>query len=233
MQTSTDYKPTPFMDLIISLLIPTFILMKQSGPDDLGPTNALIIALAFPISWGLYQLFRFRHFNFIALLGLISVLLTGGIGLLKLDTQWLAIKEAAIPGLIGLGVFISTFTRYPLVKTFIFSPKVFNIDIIKERLEANNNSTAFEKRLQNANILLSGTFAFSSVVNYILAVMIVTSPAGTPEFNEQLGQMNLISYPVIALPSTIMMMGILYFLWRTINGLTGLKFEEIVAQQDN
>ncbi len=35
-------------------------------------------------------------------LGLISVLLTGGIGLLELDPQWLAIKEAAIPGIIGI-----------------------------------------------------------------------------------------------------------------------------------
>lgn len=230
MQTKTDYQPRPFVDLIVSLLIPSFILMKMSGPEDLGPTYALIVALSFPISWGLYELFRFRHFNFIALLGLISVLLTGGIGLFKLDTQWLAIKEAAIPGVIGLGVFFSTFTRYPLVKTFIYSPKIFNVDIIRDRLDANNNNPIFEKRLQNANFLLSGTFLFSSIVNYVLAVVIVTSPAGTPEFNEQLGQMNLLSYPVIALPSTVMMMGILYFIWRTINGLTGLSFEEVIAQ---
>ena len=229
MQTRHDYKPRPFIDLIISLLIPSFILMKLSGAEDLGPTYALIIALSFPISWGLYELFRFRHFNFIALLGLISVLLTGGIGLLKLDTQWLAIKEAAVPGLIGLGVFISSFTKYPLVKTFIYSPKVFNVDIIRERLNSNGSHLAFEKRLQNANLLLSLTFVFSSIVNYVLAIMIVTSPAGTAEFNEELGQMNLLSYPVIALPSMIMMMGILYYLWRTINGLTGLKFEEVIA----
>lgn len=231
MQTNNDYKPRPFVDLIISLLIPSFILMKLSGPDDLGPTYSLVIALAFPISWGLYEMIRFRHFNFIALLGLISVLLTGGIGLLKLDTQWLAVKEAAIPGLIGLGVFVSTFTRYPLVKTFIYSPKIFNVDIIRERLISNNNSDAFDKRLQNANFLLSGTFLFSSIVNYILAIMIVTSPAGTAAFNEELGQMNLLSYPVIALPSTVMMMGILYFLWRTINGLTGLKLEEVIVEK--
>ena len=148
---------------------------------------------------------------------------------MKLDTQWLAIKEAAVPGLIGLGVFISSFTKYPLVKTFIYSPKVFNVDIIRERLNSNGSHLAFEKRLQNANLLLSLTFVFSSIVNYVLAIMIVTSPAGTAEFNEELGQMNLLSYPVIALPSMIMMMGILYYLWRTINGLTGLKFEEVIA----
>jgi hypothetical protein len=55
-------------------------------------------------------------------LGLVSILLTGGIGLLQLDTRWLAVKEAAIPGLIGLAVLMSTRTRYPLVKTAAVQP---------------------------------------------------------------------------------------------------------------
>ena len=63
-------------------------------------------------------------------------------------------------------------------------------------------------------------------MNYILATWIVVSPAGSPEFNEELGQLTLLSYPVIAIPSMIMMMAIFYFLWRTINGLTGLKMAE-------
>jgi hypothetical protein len=41
--------------------------------------------------------------------------------------------------------------------------------------------------------------------------------------------MTLLSYPVIAIPSTLMMFGILYYLWKTINGLTGLKLEEALA----
>ncbi len=41
--------------------------------------------------------------------------------------------------------------------------------------------------------------------------------------------MTLLSYPVIAIPSTIMMMAIFYFLWRTIQGSTGLTLEEVLA----
>ncbi|KFK47886.1 MFS transporter, partial [Vibrio vulnificus] len=59
------------------------------------------------------DLIRNKKFNFISALGFVSVLLTGGIGLLELDTKWLALKEAVSPGLIGLAVFGSTFTRYP------------------------------------------------------------------------------------------------------------------------
>ena len=224
------HKPRPMIDLLVSLIIPSVILMKYSGAEDLGPTNALIIALAFPLGWGLYELVKYRHFNFIALLGLISVILTGGIGLLQLDPQWLAIKEAAIPGLIGIGVLLSTYTRYPLIKTLVYNPKIFNVDFIKQRLEDGGNNRTFDTRLQNATYLLSSTFVFSSAMNYILATTIVTSPAGSAAFNEELGQMTLLSYVVIAIPSMLMMMGILFYLWRTINGLTGLKLEEALAK---
>jgi hypothetical protein len=217
------------IDLLVSLVIPSIILMKFSGDENLGATAALIVALAFPLGWGLFELVRYRQFNFIALLGLISIVLTGGIGLLQLDPQWLAIKEAAIPGLIGIGVLLSTYTRYPLIRTLVYNPKFINVEMIRQRLNESNNSKAFESRLQNATYLLSGTFLFSSLMNYILAKSIVTSPAGSASFNEELGQMTLLSYPVIAIPSTLMMFVIFYYLWRTINGLTGLKLEEILT----
>lgn len=229
MQATSTHKPRPMIDLMVSLVIPSIILMKFSGDENLGATTALIVALAFPLSWGLFEFVRYRQFNFIALLGLISIVLTGGIGLLQLDPQWLAIKEAAIPGLIGIGVLLSTYTRYPLIRTLVYNPKFINVEMIRQRLNESNNSKTFESRLQNATYLLSGTFLFSSLMNYILARSVVTSPAGSASFNEELGQMTLLSYPVIAIPSTLMMFVIFYYLWRTINGLTGLKLEEILT----
>lgn len=224
-----EHKPRPMIDLLVSIIAPSFILMKFSGENDLGATNALLIALSFPLLWGLYELIKYRKFNFIALLGLISVLLTGTVGLLKLDPEWLAIKEAAIPGIIGLAVLISTFTPYPLIKTLLYNPKIMNVEKIKEKLEEAGTTERFEKNLQNATYLLSGTFLFSSVMNYILAKWIVTSPAGSAAFNEELGQMTLMSYPVIAIPSMIMMLAIFYYLWRTINTMSGLSLEETMA----
>ena len=210
--TSADktpvHKPRPLIDLLVSIILPSIILMKFSGDNDLGAAGALITALAFPISWGLFELVKYRKFNFIALLGLISVLLTGGIGLLQLDTQWLAIKEAAIPGIIGIAVLISTQTPYPLIKTLLYNPKILNTDKISQKLDELGKTEVFESRLMKATYLLGGTFFFSSVMNYILARWIVTSPSGSVEFNEQLGQMTLLSYPMIAIPSMVMMMAI-------------------------
>jgi len=232
MNNIPDHKPRPMIDLMVSIVLPSIILMKFSGESDLGATNALITALAFPLVWGLFELLKYRKFNFIALLGLISVLLTGGIGLLELDNKWLAIKEAAVPSVIGLAVLASTFSPYPLVKTLIFNPKIMDVEKINTRLEQQNSSDAFENRLMRANYLFAGTFLFSAIMNYILAKSIVTSPSGSPAFNEELGQLTLYSYPVIAIPSMLMMMAIFYYLWRTINGLTGLGLEEIMVSNE-
>ena len=228
-RTIPDHRPRPMIDLLVSIIIPSLILMKLSGAEHLGASGALMAALAFPISWGLIELFKYRKFNFIALLGLISVLFTGGIGLLELDPQWLAIKEAAIPGLIGIAVLVSTYTPYPLIRTLLYNPAIIDTEKVQQKLDEYGNSDKFESRLQNATYWLSATFLFSAVMNYTLAKWIVTSPAGSAAFNEELGQMTLLSYPVIALPSMIMMMAIFYFLWRTIHGATGLTLDELLV----
>ena len=231
MKSTDTHQPRPMIDLLLSIIIPSLILMKFSGAEYLGASTALIVALVFPLSWGLFELLKYQKFNFIAVLGLISVLLTGGIGLLQLDTQWLAIKEAAIPGLIGIVVLISTYTPYPLIRTLLYNPNLIHVDKVMRKLGEHGNSNLFETRLQNATYMLSITFLFSSVMNYSLAKWIVTSPAGSAAFNEELGQMTLLSYPLIAIPSLLMMMAIFYCLWRTIHGWTGLRLEEILVLQ--
>jgi hypothetical protein len=116
-----------------------------------------------------------------------------------------------------------------LIKTLLYNPSIINTGKIQQKLNDFNNRKIFENRLKSATYWLSATFLFSSVMNYVLAKWIVTSPAGSAAFNEELGRMTLLSYPVIAIPSTIMMMAIFYFLWRTIHGMTGLTMDEILV----
>ncbi|NOH82036.1 MFS transporter [Vibrio sp. RE86] len=227
MSNTTAKKSNPLFEILFNVFIPSLILMKFSGEEHLGTVMALIVALAFPIAYGLMDLIRNKKFNFIAALGFVSVLLTGGIGLLELDTRWLALKEALIPGLIGLAVLGSTFTRYPFMQKMILNDTVLNLSVIKERLNENGKTAAFERCLMSSNYLFASTFAFSSAMNYFLATWIVTSPAGTPEFNEELGKLTLYSYPIIAIPSMLMMFGIFYYVWRQIRAMTSLETEQI------
>lgn len=221
-------KPNPLLELAVTIVIPAVILMKWSGPEDLGAIRALLLALAFPFGWGAYDLYRRRKVNLLAVLGLVSVLLTGGIGLLQLDAQWLAVKEAAVPGLIGLAVLGSTATRYPLIRTLVYQPGLLDVERISAQLEARGAAAAFEARLLRATWMLGGTFFFSSVMNYLLARAIVVSPAGSAAFNEELGRLTLLSYPAIALPSMAMMAFILYYLVRAVRQLTGLTLNDVL-----
>ncbi|EJE3287009.1 MFS transporter [Vibrio alginolyticus] len=227
MSNTTAKKPNPLFEILFNVFIPSFILMKFSGDEHLGTAMALVVALLFPIIYGGMDLVRNKKFNFIAALGFISVLLTGGIGLLELDTRWLALKEALIPGLIGLAVLGSTFTRYPLMQKLVLNDTVLNLALINQRLKENGKTDAFERCLMSSNYLFASTFAFSSTMNYFLATWIVTSPSGTAAFNEELGKMTLYSYPMIAIPSMLMMFGIFYYIWRQVRVMTSLETEQI------
>ncbi|MBI2644780.1 MFS transporter [Candidatus Uhrbacteria bacterium] len=219
----------PLVDIVVSILIPSLILMKLSGEHMLGVSGGLLTALAFPLGWGTYELITYKKYNVIALFGLISVLLTGGIGLLRVNTQWLAVKEAAIPGIIGIAILISARSRYPFIKALLMNPSLFNVEKIHQKLLEHTSVELFEARLVRATYLLSGTFFFSSAMNYILAKWMVTSPTGSIAFNEELGRLTLFSYPIIALPAMMMTMAIAWYLWRNIRTLTGLTFEDALA----
>lgn len=71
--TAAASKPAanPLIELLITLIIPSIILMKLSSPEeDLGVLNALLLALAFPLAWGARDLLTRRKLNLFAALGL-------------------------------------------------------------------------------------------------------------------------------------------------------------------
>lgn len=221
-------RPNTFLELLYNIAIPSIILMKFSADEYLGTVPALIVALLFPLGYGLYDFIKNKSMNFISLLGFFSTLLTGGIGLFELDVEWLAIKEAAIPSVIGIVVLISGFWGKPLIAKILLNPLLFNLDLIYQTLASKNKTDEFKARIQWANHLLASTFVFSATMNYLLAKWIVISPAGTVAFNEQLGEMTLLSYPVIAIPSMVMLIAIMFYVVRSTMKLTDLTLEKIL-----
>ncbi len=219
---------SPLLEIAVTLLIPSLILMQLSKPEYLGAAGALLLALAFPIGWGLRELAQSRRFSLFAGLGVVSLLLTGGIGLLELDARWLAVKEAAVPGVLGLIVAGSALSRYPLVRVLLYTPMLLDTARIDAALAERGNQAAFEARLRAATWMLAGSFAFSAVMNYVLATWIVTSPTGTAAFNEELGRLTLLSYPMIAVPATLIMLGVLYYLAGGVKRLAGLTLGDVL-----
>lgn len=225
-----ERKENLWANLLLNIILPTLILTKGSGEDALGPTWGILVALAFPIGYGLYDFSQSKKVNFFSALGVISVCLTGGISLLKLAPEYIAIKEAAIPGIIGLVCLGSTYTRYPLVRTFLYSDKIMQVDKVQAALEQAGNASAFEKSLKYASYMLAGSFFLSSALNYLLAKIVVVSSPGTEQYNSELGKMIAWSFPVITVPSMIVLLFTAYYLYRTITRLTHLTLDDILIQ---
>ena len=240
-------------NLLLNIIIPTLILMKGSESAWVttqlqnldantgtalaafyglhGVKLAIIVALAFPIIYGLMDFRRAKKINVFSALGVFSILLTGGISLLELDPQYIAIKEAAIPGILGLVTVLSLKTKYPLVKTFLYNDKILKINAIETALDEHQKRPEFERSLNVASWLVASSFFLSSILNYALAKWIIVSPAGTAAFNEELGKMTALSFPVISVPATIVLMCALFYLFKSIKNLTGLSFEDVLVEQ--
>lgn len=227
---SRDQKPNVLLEIAVTIVVPALILTYLSGKDRLGTTGALLFALALPLGWGLWDGWRRRKLNWMAVLGVVSTLLTGGIGLLKLDAWWLAVKEAAVPTLIGLVILGSAWTKTPLIRLMVFNASLFNVDKISAALRERQAELAFEQKLRIGTVLLAATFFFSAVANFILTRMVVSSPAGTEAFNHELGRLTALSYPVIAVPSMLMMMGLMFWLARGAKALTGLDLSDMLQE---
>ncbi|HUJ43202.1 MAG TPA: VC0807 family protein [Opitutaceae bacterium] len=226
----TAARPKPenlLVNLVCNVAIPVAILSWLSGPRWLGPRWGLLVALAFPLGYGLYDFIVRRRWNFISIIGFASVLISGSFGLLKLGGRWFAAKDAAIPAIIGLAVLASTRAKTPLVNELLYNPQVIDIERVDSALAARGTQAGFSGLMRQSTGLLSLAFFVSAALNYGLARHLLTSPPGTEAFNGQLAEMHWLSLLVIMLPSMAMMMLVLWRLLHGIRALTGLALDDI------
>lgn len=233
-----EKKESVWLNLGLNLILPSLLLIKgvswsQKIGWSLSPTTILIIALAFPLGYGIYDRLTRRKWNFFSILGLIGVLFMGGIGVLELPKEWVPIKEAAIPGAIGITILFFSKIRAFLIKTLLYSHLIFNISLIESKLKELGNENAFKDLLKKSSYGLGCSFLMSAVINYILAVQIVVSETGTEAFLKEIGKMNLWSYVFITIPFLIVFILIYIFLVRGIKKLTGLSLEDLIMAPES
>lgn len=228
-------KENGLLNIIFNIVLPVLILNKLS--KFIGPFWALILALAFPLGYGAYDLIKRKKFNAFSALGLLNVLLTGGLALLGLNGFWFAVKEAAFPALVGLFVMGSAFTKKPFIETLFLNPALMKVDLLEERLKANGKQKDFHDHMKKATIWLSLSFAFSAVCNFVLARKIfteidptLTTDAQSTLLNEQIAQMTTWSMAIIMVPSMLFLLGIFWYLMRGIKQHSGLSTEELLKE---
>lgn len=217
------------VSLLINILVPTVIMTRFAGDDKLGAINALLIALAFPFAYGVFEMLKNHKVGWIPVLGLVSIAISGGIGLLQLPASWVAVKEAMIPAILALVILASAWIGKPLARVFLDA--VIDKDKIYPILEEQNKMDDYERRTGVATWMLAGTFILSAVLNFILARIVVTAEGGTQLYTEQIGRMTALSFPVITIPVFIALTASILYIMSTLSKLTGLEMDEVLRDQ--
>ena len=246
-EISSPKRENMFLNLGFNLLLPIVILRKgdewmgeslanftDSTPESaVVGTIILLLAISFPVSYGILDLIRRRKWNFFSILGAISALLTGGIGLLPgANVLMFAIKESALPAILGMITIITLRTKKPLVRLFLYNPEIIKVSLVEHKLKELGTKSHFDKLLVKCTWLIGLSFAVSAVLNFILSRMIVVTEPSVDKiaFNDEVGQMMGWSLPVISIPCMVVSGYAFWLLIKGIRKFTGLSMEEVMAQ---
>jgi hypothetical protein len=216
------------LNLACNLAVPTFVLMQLSKDKWLGPQWGMIVALIFPLGYGIYDLVLRRKTNIFSVIGVVSVLLTGTLNQMRADGFWFAVKEAAIPLVFGGAVLCSMRTKRPLVRELLWNDQVIDTARVEAALMERDRRGDLDRLLSRASFGLAASFLLSAVLNFGLARYLLRSAPGTPEFNAELGRMNGLSLPVIMLPTMIITIMVMWKLMTGLTRITGLELDDIL-----
>jgi intracellular septation protein A len=218
-----------WLNIILNVILPSVLLTKGAKWLSLPPEPILIIALSLPLIYGIYDFIARKKVNIFSVIGFVTVLITGVIGLIEdIPTRWIAVKEAAVPFLFAVAIYISSFTKKPLIRALLFSRELFDVDLIEQSLDEKGTRVQFEKVISSCTLWVVASFLLSTVLNYFLAAWLVNSPSGTEAFNSEIGKMTALSWPVIALPTTAVMMVALFKLMKGIETATGHELDDVL-----
>jgi len=245
----------PLANILINVLIPVLALgwlskdpeFQQSlgkavKPWHIGPVKALVVALVFPIGYGVWHFITARRANFFSALGLVSVLLTGGLtiylwnqdGTVKSNAAILfGLKEASIPLILGIAVIGSHYTPTPLLRAFLYTDSIFDIPRIENRVAETGNDETYKLILFRATLLFATSFFISTLMNFGLALYFLgdldhAASNARELYNQRVAKLTGWSFAVIGLPILAFLFFTLRRLMSRLGSLTGLKQEELL-----
>ena len=228
----------PFLNLFFNILIPIVILNKghllfgsQSG------VLALLLALLFPLFYGLFDFLKNKRKNIISAFGILNVLFTGGLALYKLDGIWFAVKEAGFPLLIGIFVFISAYTKKNFFEYLTRSSHLLRWDILEEEIQSSSSASSFKTLFKKSTIMFSLSFFISAGLNFGLALYIfsekelteISSAEKEIILNQKIADMTWLGFLVIGLPMAVFAIGIFWWFLKQLTKITGLPLETILT----
>jgi hypothetical protein len=233
MKESPPPPDNPLLSLVVNILIPVAILNK--GGHYLSPKLTLLVALFFPLTYGIQDYIRRRHKNYVSLVGLVNICLTGSLALMSLNGIWFAFKEATLPTVLGFLVLFSAWTKTPAAKVMFCNPHVLNMSLIEERLQTLARESTFLKILKRTTLWLSLSFFISAAANFTLALHIfedidpkLPSEEQLKVLNGQLAHMTWVAFGVVALPLMVFSAILIYAFLKKVSRLIDVPVDNLM-----
>jgi hypothetical protein len=205
------------VDIIMGAVIPILILDRLSGPDQLGPIAAYVLAALVPVAWVFIDLFFVtKKFNFItSYVGFASIV--GGLltfwfvdGLLYAikDTVGLLIRVLIFGGSVLIG--------RPILKYFFI--QALNADTPAKEQSLTNlfAEPSVNRSFGTATWIVVIETAIAAVVNFYLNLRMVLAAFGTEAFNQQVAQVNAITRVALSVPSMLAFMIAMWIMYRAV-----------------
>ncbi len=255
MSNKQSQQEHPLADILINVLMPVVALSFLSKDPDLqatlgkeaklwhiGPVYAMVVALAMPIGYGIWHFIKSKKANFFSILGLVSVLLTGGLtiylwnkdGTVKPHAGLMfGIKEGMIPLILGVAVLLSHRWSTPLIRVFLYNDTLFDIKRIESRVTELSAKDRYEKVLLGATRLFAISFLISSLMNLALAQWFFrdfdpTTTDALEVYNSIVGKVMGWGFAVIGVPILVFLFFTLRKLIKDLHELTGIDDKDLL-----
>lgn len=245
---------------VVNIILPVMILSYMSEGSlslsvrpanrdlwDLGPLWSMVLALILPFGYGFYALIKQKKFELMSAVGLVSVILTGTVTCFVVQTNgngiqnstpWLfGLKEAFIPLSLSMAILLSHRTATPLLRTFIYTPEIFNIPKIEGAIVSNNEQINYSNLLWYSTLTLTSALILSSIGNFFLSLHyldpILLKPVNTQhlEYNHAVGKITWWGFLIIGVPMMGALLYIIIRLVRQLKKLTGLTQDDIMVRK--
>lgn len=226
---SPPKQANPLIDLLLTIVLPSMALEWLSKPERLGPFWALVVALLLPLGFGVYCYVTRSGLNFFSVLGLVAVIITGGLGLLKLEAHWFALKEASVPVFLGLAFPLSHRWGKPLIESVLLTPQLINKPVLNRALATEQQKSGFASLLLRASWGMGGAMLFSAVTNFALAMRLLGGKEpGSEAFVKGIGTLNWAGFIIIGVPLFGAMLLLMLWFLKRLQQLTGLERDDLL-----
>ncbi len=197
---SKSFKLT--LDIIIGAVAPILILKYGTAP--LGTLQAYLVAALVPVAWVLLDLLVItRRFNFITTYGGASAIMRGALAFWYVDGALFAFKDSASYLLAFLVFGVSALLGRPATRSIALQGLGPDTSERLRQMDRLLAEPTVRKAMRGSALLIGVTNLAAGIVNYTINYRMVLAPFNTPQFNDQVANVNAITRIVLVLPDML------------------------------